>query len=182
MARAPASAYSGTSPPARGKLCVWDVVWWGGRNIPAHTGTTSCAAWARMRVAEHPRSHGENGAAVPGCTGRPGTSPLTRGKLRRAARPAKKFRNIPAHTGKTRRSPATARRWAEHPRSHGENSRHSRTCIVRHGTSPLTRGKPPPRTSGTGAFRNIPAHTGKTRHATLARSWVAEHPRSHGEN
>ena len=54
--------------------------------------------------------------------------------------------------------------------------------IRRHGSSPLTRGKPSSRACATSAERLIPAHAGKTRHVAVMVSSRAAHPRSRGEN
>ena len=50
------------------------------------------------------------------------------------------------------------------------------------GSSPLTRGKPIDKMVSTSGLGLIPAHAGKTAHATLAASMMAAHPRSRGEN
>ena len=50
------------------------------------------------------------------------------------------------------------------------------------GSSPLTRGKPRPESSGTRGGRLIPAHAGKTCHRGGASRRRRAHPRSRGEN
>ena len=50
------------------------------------------------------------------------------------------------------------------------------------GTSPRTRGKLSSSPGGAFAFRNIPAHAGKTEHANTGGASEQEHPRARGEN
>ena len=111
-----------------------------------------------------------------------GSSPLTRGKRRRASHGRLATGLIPAHAGKTRSVPSTATRSWAHPRSRGEN-----LCSRPHhesasGSSPLTRGKLSFFGFLSGCFGLIPAHAGKT---TTHSHWpigCRAHPRSRGEN
>ena len=78
-------------------------------------------AAALQRIWAHPRSRGENDKGGDGTGTGPGSSPLTRGKLRRPRRSGQALGLIPAHAGKTRkRRPLRTPVWA-HPRSRGEN-------------------------------------------------------------
>ena len=92
---------SGSSPLTRGKR---------GRRrkgshlrglIPAHAGKTFSCAPNRVPSSAHPRSRGENALPDRHDHARPGSSPLTRGKLMGCI--ALVFRSglIPAHAGKT---------------------------------------------------------------------------------
>ena len=111
-----------------------------------------------------------------------GSSPLTRGKRSRTARPWWRVGLIPAHAGKTCSPPRrTAGGWA-HPRSRGENRPQRRRSSRARGSSPLTRGKPaawqiPLRVRGL-----IPAHAGKTSCCSPCMRSRWAHPRSRGEN
>ena len=132
---------SGSSPLTRGKLhvCSPSVCWFG--LIPAHAGKTTIHSRLPIGCRAHPRSRGENCRNVLVATHRPGSSPLTRGKLiiRRWARTV--WGLIPAHAGKTSsRERATASTWA-HPRSRGENDLIRVAGYLSVGSSPLTRGK-----------------------------------------
>ena len=69
-----------------------------------------------------------------------------------------------------------------HPRSRGENSRHSQLGCVSEGSSPLTRGKQDGPNYIAGRLRLIPAHAGKTRSRIAWPRTVSAHPRSRGEN
>ena len=133
---------SGSSPLTRGKLVGLLGRRLRGGLIPAHAGKTwrggrtSAPAWA------HPRSRGENLVLDRVVLALCGSSPLTRGKQRKAVDGLMRFGLIPAHAGKT--------------------------GILRHrdqrstGSSPLTRGKlrtTPTMIANAGL---IPAHAGKT--------------------
>ena len=111
-----------------------------------------------------------------------GSSPLTRGKLRRRVQFVASAGLIPAHAGKTsrRRSAPVASR--AHPRSRGENRPRRLPRPCRSGSSPLTRGKPRRRYRPSEHRGLIPAHAGKT---GRTRQWPfpsTAHPRSRGEN
>ena len=111
-----------------------------------------------------------------------GSSPLTRGKLSDASRVASGTGLIPAHAGKTgppSLCPTTPR---AHPRSRGENGRHSMPIVRMLGSSPLTRGKQLGNRGRGQGLRLIPAHAGKTRRPGRTRWRRPAHPRSRGEN
>ena len=134
-----------------------------------------------MRPA-HPRSRGENATPASEETDNAGSSPLTRGKRIPGTPWRIRRRLIPAHAGKTSRRSAVPRACRAHPRSRGENTVIADRLAGKHGSSPLTRGKPPGCRLRPGADRLIPAHAGKTSRSRRAgRSWKA-HPRSRGEN
>ena len=112
------------------------------RLIPAHAGKTPIDRRPASVVVAHPRSRGEN--------------PTTR-----AARRCSTWL-IPAHAGKTSRSRRSWTARTAHPRSRGENRRRRFRARGPWGSSPLTRGKRPPRTAYPVEVRLIPAHAGKT--------------------
>ena len=130
--------------------------------IPAHAGKTVRGARPHSTPEAHPRSRGEN---ILGCQlriGRPGSSPLTRGK-HAGLRGLRGYRGlIPAHAGKTHSGTAWPHTASAHPRSRGENFRGRRARSVQRGSSPLTRGKLRSLGSGISSTRLIPAHAGKT--------------------
>ena len=111
-----------------------------------------------------------------------GSSPLTRGKLSDASRVASGTGLIPAHAGKTgppSLCPTTPR---AHPRSRGENGRHSMPIVRMLGSSPLTRGKQLGNRGRGQGLRLIPAHAGKTLWLSTPPVFLGAHPRSRGEN
>ena len=113
---------------------------------------------------------------------RPGSSPLTRGKLTDSGGDETEFGLIPAHAGKTRsRWVGGCPRWA-HPRSRGENASIGPPRPSGPGSSPLTRGKPEELQAWFEASRLIPAHAGKTSPLECPTASTRAHPRSRGEN
>ena len=138
--------------------------------------------WDAPITEAHPRSRGENFRRRRTRRGRPGSSPLTRGKRgSRDHRPDARGL-IPAHAGKTSMVSARPPPSGAHPRSRGEN--HEGTEIVGFivGSSPLTRGKPDPSLPRPHAPGLIPAHAGKTPVHAPTMSAHRAHPRSRGEN
>ena len=160
--REPMQPHQGSSPLTRGKL---PGGWPGERSpgiIPAPAGKTSSArSWPASRPA-HPRSRGENFAAVWGTLRDWGSSPLAQGKP----------------PGNGRRN----RRGRAHPHSRGENTHTMREMTNELGSSPLTRGKPPPPASPAAPPGLIPTHAEKTSSLASSASSARAHPRSRGEN
>ena len=173
---------SGSSPLTRGKHGCgrgWRVR---RRLIPAHAGKTFRSSFSVCRGAAHPRSRGENRVIGSPLAILHGSSPLTRGKLKRVGVTLARDRLIPAHAGKT-----ASWRWPSlpvkaHPRSRGENTTSRGSRPRRSGSSPLTRGKRPLRNVKSLQGRLIPAHAGKTRVARDGCRRSRAHPRSRGEN
>ena len=130
----------------------------------------------------HPRSRGENTANPCATHLSTGSSPLTRGKRARVGDQGSDDRLIPAHAGKTARVILSHYACPAHPRSRGENTRYGSVPPGPTGSSPLTRGKRPPRDADPGGPGLIPAHAGKTLGARRAVGLAAAHPRSRGEN
>ena len=112
----------------------------------------------------------------------PGSSPLTRGKPRRARTSCWPRGLIPAHAGKTRLSSRAAASSRAHPRSRGENDHNEVLAAFEDGSSPLTRGKPHRQRTVHPRERLIPAHAGKTLTDGIIERGAAAHPRSRGEN
>ena len=173
---------NGSSPLTRGKPSSTKTRKTTMRLIPAHAGKTPKMATHPPLHTAHPRSRGENAAALQpgGCEW--GSSPLTRGKrmVTRPRLPA--YRLIPAHAGKTRAG--WRRRAADpaHPRSRGENLGVPAPRINAAGSSPLTRGKLCGSELKFIPKRLIPAHAGKTHRGRPMREALRAHPRSRGEN
>ena len=112
---------AGSSPLTRGaRLRLYRRVFTCGL-IPAHAGSTAMPNRLAKSSRAHPRSRGEHARIRTHETTREGSSPLTRGALRRAYSASYKPRLIPAHAGST-----PADRWGHafaraHPRSRGEH-------------------------------------------------------------
>ena len=112
----------GSSPLTRGKRDLDLVCHDGVRLIPAHAGKTSWPSSAPPELPAHPRSRGENNTTLTLSTWNDGSSPLTRGKLKRRPWSVGGLRLIPAHAGKTSRRRCRPSRTSAHPRSRGENT------------------------------------------------------------
>ena len=132
------------------------------RLIPAHAGKTFAYYTGPHEVVAHPRSRGENRFIIQLLPASMGSSPLTRGKLRRAPGWRSPSGLIPAHAGKTWIAFDGAERSEAHPRSRGENLVIKAKNAQRVGSSPLTRGKPIAAGQEQLSGRLIPAHAGKT--------------------
>ena len=113
---------------------------------------------------------------------RRGSSPLTRGKLRRCASGEYVLRLIPAHAGKTVKVSVIAETKKAHPRSRGENMVSPSSISSLTGSSPLTRGKPVAGDRCEPGDGLIPAHAGKTMVVGSGLVSGRAHPRSRGEN
>ena len=172
----------GSSPLTRGKHLPAHGVPPHAGLIPAHAGKTGGGGVSPVERPAHPRSRGEN-LGVP-CRLRAiaGSSPLTRGKPRAGPRRRRASGLIPAHAGKTARVTRLHRHQRAHPRSRGENGFARLEGGGVRGSSPLTRGKPPPSGRYQAVPRLIPAHAGKTTPARCASEGPGAHPRSRGEN
>ena len=153
---------SGSSPLTRGKRPLERNTEMHTRLIPAHAGKTTRARCGSWSTPAHPRSRGENCDPSDRASRRPGSSPLTRGKLFTRDLCPLTPGLIPAHAGKTRARRPASHDPSAHPRSRGENSRSSLTFVSWLGSSPLTRGKHRARDRLVSTLRLIPAHAGKT--------------------
>ena len=176
------SSAKGSSPLTRGKRFSVGAGLRIVRLIPAHAGKT--ITWIAQLVTSwaHPRSRGENRAPASAPESPIGSSPLTRGKLRRNVWRMILPRLIPAHAGKTQGQPGGLPDRQAHPRSRGENELVDVSAGGNEGSSPLTRGKRTTRIQRPRHRRLIPAHAGKTPSRWSRTGRAPAHPRSRGEN
>ena len=172
----------GSSPLTRGKRRGRRYREAHGGLIPAHAGKTSPTWSLPTTMRAHPRSRGENRGRAAVSTRAPGSSPLTRGKLREDIQAQRTDRLIPAHAGKTSEGLGSASASRAHPRSRGENLYGVGEAGGYPGSSPLTRGKPVDVADLLDHRRLIPAHAGKTSPLPTTRPSPTAHPRSRGEN
>ena len=135
------SRAGGSSPLMRGKPAHEKHLIAPGGLIPAHAGKTQRIVAPGSREPAHPRSRGENEPAPLRRGIALGSSPLTRGKLKKAKLSGAASQLIPAHAGKTASSTSESVRFPAHPRSRGENIRQLVHFFGGNGSSPLTRGK-----------------------------------------
>ena len=119
--RGPVVAEAGSSPLTRGKPCgsprprrcrglipahagktpPYCRRYYARGLIPAHAGKTCECGYLRCLTRAHPRSRGENEAAIQAGADTAGSSPLTRGKRRGLRGGSGEGGLIPAHAGKT---------------------------------------------------------------------------------
>ena len=132
----------GSSPLTRGKRRDPKIRRHLERLIPAHAGKTRLTPSALGSRRDHPRSRGENAGGALKEIQADGSSPLTRGKPKKAAAKKAPEGLIPAHAGKTCDIEKNARDTG--------------------GSSPLTRGKPEYDRRDMERHGLIPAHAGKT--------------------
>ena len=111
----------------------------------------------------------------------PGSSPLSRGILMKLARRKVSPRIIPALAGNTLQQVAERGIPMDHPRSRGEYITLALPSWVHDGSSPLSRGIPPPTSIYGCSPRIIPALAGNTRKEPDNRRISWDHPRSRGE-
>ena len=182
MASTLAASWGGSSPLTRGKRTRSRQVGPSSRLIPAHAGKTQPCASEPSSPKAHPRSRGENNSMRSGRLLKCGSSPLTRGKRKRAAHAQRRRRLIPAHAGKTALDFNPNHTLGAHPRSRGENCAAESSMGSHGGSSPLTRGKRDTRKAQGVLERLIPAHAGKTVRSALTVRPRSAHPRSRGEN
>ena len=131
----------GSSPLTRGKLNnVTQITPYQGL-IPAHAGKTFIVKGESDHCWAHPRSRGENVAALITVMVSLGSSPLTRGKPLIGIHRQQGTGLIPAHAGKTFYRPFRDSHIRAHPRSRGENRLPTHPEYDSEGSSPLTRGK-----------------------------------------
>ena len=180
--RARSELVTGSSPLTRGKRFVLTSRFCLVGLIPAHAGKTSKDPPTLVKPRAHPRSRGENTNVRKGLNALAGSSPLTRGKLAVLLLPRSRQRLIPAHAGKTIAARSKGSGRGAHPRSRGENVRRPADARNAGGSSPLTRGKPPPTMRRALQIGLIPAHAGKTQRTSPFRPSRTAHPRSRGEN
>ena len=152
------------------------------RFIPADAGNTLATASKCRPTPVHPRGRGEHRALFAWLWSWRGSSPRTRGTLRRLDSVRDFERFIPADAGNT--SLARLRRVSRpvHPRGRGEHRLHGETAGAGAGSSPRTRGT---RDVDAGRFlllRFIPADAGNTIVNGFAPQIVPVHPRGRGEH
>ena len=153
---------AGSSPLTRGRLPAPHR----GRHdrglIPAHAGSTS-RAWALSSMARaHPRSRGVDETPDVTAERMPGSSPLTRGRLREVTVGTEEVGLIPAHAGSTSWARSSQPGRPAHPRSRGVDHANSSLITCAGGSSPLTRGRHHRRRLLRHAGGLIPAHAGST--------------------
>ena len=172
----------GSSPLARGTLCLNHSPVLCGRLIPARAGNTTTSATTSTAAAAHPRSRGEHVFLAAAIVNRRGSSPLARGTHDGGRGLSVTDRLIPARAGNTDGFHGGHKSVMAHPRSRGEHTRLSAGNTSSPGSSPLARGTPPPPPRRLRRPRLIPARAGNTCWGCVLALRYSAHPRSRGEH
>ena len=152
----------GSSPHTRGARRRPRVYPISSRIIPAYAGSTASAIARATSTQDHPRIRGEH-------RGRPRVYPIS-------------SRIIPAYAGSTGPAQKGALDGRDHPRIRGE---HIVAWMAKHenaGSSPHTRGAPPPIRHPSAPSRIIPAYAGSTLGRRRHQDRRPDHPRIRGEH
>mgnify|MGYP006866287414 FL=1 len=152
----------GSSPHTRGALIEdGKLVRYRGI-IPAYAGSTGPDGRSGCESRDHPRIRGEHAIPSTYAVGAGGSSPHTRGALRRRAERHRVGGIIPAYAGSTVGSADSETASWDHPRIRGEHSKFSVTFGSLMGSSPHTRGAPSAQRIHDLPFGIIPAYAGST--------------------
>ena len=173
---------TGSSPWARGTLCMATVRKAPCRFIPVGTGNTGVNCLKTHGNSVHPRGHGEHSGREQFIADACGSSPWARGTHPERRFGSSKSRFIPVGTGNT----TCGRFWLNattvHPRGHGEHTRLRWPQCYRSGSSPWARGTLESFPLMSISQRFIPVGTGNTFLTVCMFCNVAVHPRGHGEH
>ena len=172
----------GSSPHTRGAPRGSSSTWPDVRIIPAYAGSTVRGGNYQLEATDHPRIRGEHAGARAYTPSRPGSSPHTRGALRRPPRLGCAVRIIPAYAGSTSLGLPTTTRRTDHPRIRGEHIGASDNHDATVGSSPHTRGALGDRRRLGPGGGIIPAYAGSTSLATSRLPTKPDHPRIRGEH
>ena len=200
----PSSTQSvGSSPHTRGARDGGGAVGDGVRIIPAYAGSTAPRKSISPSSKDHPRIRGEHAVRRHEGWTVVGSSPHTRGALRRilwtdkrwldhprirgehsdsASTTSDSSRIIPAYAGSTAGDGGGDEGGGDHPRIRGEHADGALTQMSIGGSSPHTRGAPPGHAHRDSARRIIPAYAGSTRPTRSAPPPNRDHPRIRGEH
>ena len=153
---------AGSSPRSRGTQSEVQCECGGGWFIPALAGNTSLRCGCCCGFAVHPRARGEHRLRHASGEADRGSSPRSRGTQPsfRAVLGLPRF--IPALAGNTGCGWATGFGPPVHPRARGEHFADCNRVWKWFGSSPRSRGTPPPRRKCPGPCRFIPALAGNT--------------------
>ena len=152
---------AGSSPLARGALCVSTHAECRLGLIPARAGSTDPETDSAQKHAAHPRSRGEHWA--------------------RDESPIGLIRLIPAHAGSTASKSTPNPKAPAHPRSRGEHRGFFSRQSIQSGSSPLTRRTQPLPHQQRLRRRLIPTNVGNTDSPGRTVPAGSVHPRSRGE-
>ena len=152
------------------------------RLIPAYAGSTWALAGIGWSRRAHPRLRGEHSRTWKMPPWRRGSSPLTRGALRRLYYAMHVRGLIPAYAGSTARRVLLHCAASAHPRLRGEHEVRAEYVSGQWGSSPLTRGARGVVVDYPLASGLIPAYAGSTEARRDAPISSGAHPRLRGEH
>ena len=152
------------------------------RLIPAYAGSTWALAGIGWSRRAHPRLRGEHSRTWKMPPWRRGSSPLTRGALRRLYYAMHVRGLIPAYAGSTARRVLLHCAASAHPRLRGEHEVRAEHVSGQWGSSPLTRGARGVVVDYPLASGLIPAYAGSTEARRDAPISSGAHPRLRGEH
>ena len=172
----------GSSPHTRGARHASPRQAVGGRIIPAYAGSTASRGGSAREAADHPRIRGEHFVKYGIVPSHTGSSPHTRGALRRHDRRPGRPGIIPAYAGSTSKAgpPGFSRR--DHPRIRGEHPPSALRSSTKLGSSPHTRGAQTDDPVWNLSARIIPAYAGSTFPSCTPTPGWSDHPRIRGEH
>ena len=130
--------------------------------IPADAGSTSCLAYDRASIGDHPRGCGEHKSSTKASSAAWGSSPRMRGAPINKMENAQDLRIIPADAGSTGQLPQEYSKHWDHPRGCGEHKLTTIRCPGLIGSSPRMRGARYHAMPGRGHVGIIPADAGST--------------------
>ena len=131
---------------------------------------------------DHPRIRGEHSTRWSPPSWNPGSSPHTRGAHFEVVVDPIQLGIIPAYAGSTPATRPAPRRCEDHPRIRGEHGKASFYDGLPSGSSPHTRGAPPPTQVGVETTGIIPAYAGSTLARLISMVRSMDHPRIRGEH
>ena len=152
------------------------------RIIPAYAGSTPCGTLILTEGRDHPRIRGEHVSKCGFCVLPGGSSPHTRGALRRRLRSSRSSRIIPAYAGSTSGWRRTMPFDRDHPRIRGEHMEPASDAQMEAGSSPHTRGAHDRVARRGKAAGIIPAYAGSTLSRVNESAIRQDHPRIRGEH
>ena len=192
----------GSSPRSRGAPLSINQWFPGYRIIPAFAGSTLCGRAPLCPSSDHPRVRGEHVCREPSRSRVPGSSPRSRGALKKltqldcAAGSSPRSRGaplhdhqsatigriIPAFAGSTFMVDTTVRVPRDHPRVRGEHSSRQAPNPLADGSSPRSRGAHTSAGVPQKIPRIIPAFAGSTKIPASRQCVTRDHPRVRGEH
>ena len=172
----------GSSPHARGTLCVCCFFWGGLGIIPACAGNTTSTRQRLIRRRDHPRMRGEHLSMSLMDVLRMGSSPHARGTLKTTIFHYRTAGIIPACAGNTNWRRCNYHHFRDHPRMRGEHLDVNLDNISVPGSSPHARGTLVCCGDHASAGGIIPACAGNTDRTVRMRRKPRDHPRMRGEH